>query len=288
MKIKKFRPFLMASLLVIAASGVAMAADVPVNPENEVYFGTTHAHSSWSIDAFGLGNQKSGPEDGYRFARGEAMTDMGGKKVQLKQPLDFFCMTDHSEMMGAAPMMLEKGSPIYNTPTAKLTQAGKSSEATLQIMAAVASGKPLPGFASPELSKSVWGKVVAHADKYYEPGKFTTFAAYEWTSMTGGANMHRNIIFRDTKFVPQVPFTAMDSDRPEDLWSAMETWRGFGSKVFAISHNGNASLGKMFSPLDSDGNFITKEYAERRMLNEPLYEAGQIKGVSMAHPQFSP
>lgn len=259
-----------------------------VYPEKEVFFGTTHAHSSWSIDAFGSGNQKNGPEDGYRFARGEAVSHMGGKKVQLKQPLDFFCMTDHSEMMGTAPMMLEKGSPVYDSPVAKLVRDGKSGEAFGMIGGAIGRGEALPGFDDPKLSASVWGKVVANADKYYEPGKFTTFAAYEWTSMPGACNMHRNLIFRDTKVVPQTPFTALDSDRPEDLWTAMETWRGFGATVFAISHNGNASAGRMFSQFDSDGNFMSKEYAERRMLNEPLYEAGQIKGVSMAHPQFSP
>ena len=84
------------------------------NTKKEVFFGTTHAHSSWSIDAFGLGNQKSGPEDGYRFARGEVVTHMGGEKVQLKLPLDFFMMTDHSAMMGTAQMMLEKGSALYS------------------------------------------------------------------------------------------------------------------------------------------------------------------------------
>lgn len=287
MKTNRLLRLLMVSPLVICTSGVVMAANVSVNPEREVYFGTTHGHSSWSIDAFGLGNQKSGPEDGYRFARGEAVSHMGGKKVRLKIPLDFFCMTDHSEMMGTAPMMTEEGSAVYDTPTAKLTRAGKSTEAFTQIAGAIAAGKALPGFGSPELSASVWQKVVDNAEKYYEPGEFTTFVAYEWTSMPGQANMHRNVIFRDTK-VPKVPFTALESTRPEDLWSAMETWRGFGATVMAISHNGNASIGKMFSPLDSDGNFITKEYSERRLANEPLHEAGQTKGVSMAHPQFSP
>ena len=257
------------------------------NPEKDVFFGTTHGHSSWSIDAFGLGNQNAGPEDGYRFARGEAVSHMGGPKVKLKQPLDFFMMTDHSEMMGTPPMLTLKGSPIYNSPVAKMVQEGKGSEAFGAIAASIVAGKALPGFGSPALSKSIWQKVVANAEKYNEPGKFTTFVAYEWTSLPGNANMHRNIIFRDTT-APEVPFTAFDSDRAEDLWSAMETWRGFGATVMAISHNGNASIGKMFSPLDSDGNFITKEYAERRLKNEPLHEAGQTKGVSMAHPQFSP
>lgn len=276
-------------LLTVALLGLAGPADaqVPSNPDKDVFFGTTHGHSSWSIDAFGLGNQKSGPEDGYRFARGEAVSHMGGPKAQLKLPLDFFMMTDHSEMMGTAPMMTEKGSPIYDTPAAKLVQQGKATEAFTMIAGAIIKGVALPGYGTPELSASVWKKVVDNAEKYNEPGKFTTFVAYEWTSLPGQANMHRNVIFRDTK-VPQVPFTALDSDKPEDLWTAMEKWRTQGMTMLAISHNGNASIGKMFAPWDSDGTFIDAAYARRRNLNEPLHEAGQTKGVSMAHPQFSP
>ena len=271
------------ALLLLAASAHA----VEPNPELDVYFGTTHGHSSWSIDAFALGNQKYGPEDGYRFARGEAVTHMGGPKVQLKQPLDFFMMTDHSEFMGAAPMFLEKGSAVYDTPLAKLVQDGKMTQAFTEIGDAMINGTKIPGLSDPKLAQSVWQKVVANAEKYNDPGKFTTFVAYEWTSLPGQANMHRNVIFRDTK-VPAVPFTALDSDKPEGLWTAMETWRGLGVTCFAISHNGNASLGKMFTLYDSEGTFIDAAYAKRRNLNEPLHEAGQTKGTSMAHPLFSP
>ena len=278
-----------SALELLAILGATAAYAAEPNPEN-VYFGTTHAHSSWSIDAFGLGNQNSGPEDGYRFARGEAVTHMGGPKVQLKQPLDFFMMTDHSEFMGAAPMFLVKGSMVYDTPIAKLVRDKKMTQAFTEIGDAMIKGTNLPGLsddANAKLSASVWQKVVANADKYNEPGKFTTFVAYEWTSLPGQANMHRNVIFRDTK-APKIPFTAIDSSRPEDLWTAMEAWRKQGMTMLAISHNGNASLGKMFALHDSDGTFIDAAYAKRRNLNEPLHEAGQTKGTSMAHPLFSP
>ncbi|MFC1578911.1 DUF3604 domain-containing protein [Pseudomonadota bacterium] len=283
-----FKMSLVLAGMLVGGSGFALAADkVSVNPEKDVFFGTTHGHSNWSIDAFGLGNQNAGPEDGYRFARGESVSHMGGAKTQLKQPLDFFMMSDHSEMMGTAPMLLEKGSALYDTPVAKMIQQGKGTEAFTAIAGSIISGKPLPGFADPKVAMPVWQKVVANAETYNDPGTFTTFVGYEWTSLPGAANMHRNVIFRDT-VVPELPFTAMDSDRPEDLWTAMEGWRKKGSTVMAISHNGNASIGKMFSPLDSDGNFMTAEYANRRLANEPLHEAGQVKGTSMAHPLFSP
>ncbi len=289
MKTSRFINLLLAVLLVLGTVGFAAAAP-KANPEKDVYFGTTHGHSSWSIDAFALGNQKYGPEDGYRFARGEAVTHMGGPKVQLKLPLDFYMMTDHSEFMGAAPMFLEKGSLVYDTPVAKLIREKKMADAFQMIAASIIGSKPLPGLgpkASKKLSESVWKKVQANAEKYNDPGKFTTFIAYEWTSLPGQANMHRNVIFRDAK-APEVPFTAIDSNVPEDLWSAMEKWRKQGMTMLAISHNGNASLGKMFALYDSKGTFIDAAYAKRRNLNEPLHEAGQTKGTSMAHPMFSP
>ena len=123
------------AITIAMALGSSALYAVESNPEKDVFFGTTHGHSNWSIDAFGLGNQKAGPEDGYRFARGEAVSHMGGAKAQLKQPLDFFMMTDHSEMMGTAPMLLEKGSALYDTPVAKMIQQGKATEAftTIQL-----------------------------------------------------------------------------------------------------------------------------------------------------------
>ncbi len=254
--------------------------------DDQVYFGTLHGHSSWSIDAYGLGNRR-GPEEAYRFARGEQADDTAGNPVQLKEPLDFFMLSDHAEMLGTAPLLTQKGSAVYDTPVAKLVQEGKATEAFTMISGAIISGKPLEGLGDEKVGKSIWQHYVEIANSYNDPGKFTTFVGYEWTSLPGGANMHRNVIFRDDK-VPAIPFTAMDSDKPEDLWSAMESWRDQGMTVFAMSHNGNASLGKMFAFTDSDGKFITKEYAARRNLNEPLHEAGQVKGVSMAHPQFSP
>ncbi len=268
--------------LVAAATATAQES----RSDDGVYFGTLHGHSSWSIDAYGLGN-RSGPDDAYLFARGEQVKDTTGNPVQLEQPLDFFMLTDHSEMLGTAPMLTQPGSPVYDTPVAELVQQGEATKAFTMISNAIIEGKPLEGLADPEVAKSIWALYVDYAQKYNDPGIFTTFIGYEWTSLPGGANMHRNLIFRDD-MVPEAPFTAMDSDRPEDLWTTMEAWRKQGISVFAMSHNGNASLGRMFSFLDSDGNYLTKEYAERRNLNEPLHEAGQVKGVSMAHPQFSP
>lgn len=282
------RCFIFSSILILAlamAAQTSLARDAD-RSRDELYFGTLHGHSSWSIDAFGLGN-RTGPDDAYRFARGDEVKDTAGNPVKLKLPLDFFMLSDHSEMMGTAPMMTEKGSPVYDTPVAKLVRKGEGGKAFTMIADAIISGKPLDGFGDPKVVESVWSRYVEIAHKYNDPGRFTTFVGYEWTSLPGGANMHRNVIFRDDK-VPDAPFSALDSDRPEDLWTAMEGWRKKGMTVFAMSHNANASLGKMFGFTDSNGDFMTKAWAERRNRNERLHEAGQVKGVSMAHPQFSP
>ena len=142
---------------------------------------------------------------------------------------------------------------------------------------------------SPEVAGGIWKQVIAIADKYYQPGKFTTFAAYEWTSTPDNRNMHRNIIFKDSKKVPEVPFSAIDSDHPEDLWNWMNTQRQAGNELLAISHNANLSDGIMFPlEVDSKGRPIDAAWAQERVNNEPLTEIHQLKGTSETHPMLSP
>lgn len=133
-------------------------------------------------------------------------------------------------------------------------------------------------------------EVVATADAHYEPGTFTTFPAYEWTSNPDQRNLHRVVVFQSSDGVPPLPFSALDSDRPEDLWTWMEKVRGDGATLLAVAHNGNASDGLMFAHEgnDSDGEPIGSAYSEARMRNEPLYEVNQIKGSSDTHPDLSP
>jgi len=69
MKSMKFNNAWIAAVVLAAClASTNVMAQVESSAERNVYFGTTHGHSSWSIDAFALGNQKYGPEDGYRFA----------------------------------------------------------------------------------------------------------------------------------------------------------------------------------------------------------------------------
>ena len=286
---KTFRP-LGLSLLVLGAATATALAEPEVNPERDCFFGDTHAHSMWSGDAFGLGNRLS-PDNAYLFARGDEAFHVtkDGKPIKLTVPLDFFMMTDHSEMMGLASQAMDKTSPVYNTDLGKLLRAGtpEAGAKALFLMQNASSTGTLPEGYSLSTFKTVWEQVVANAEKYNEPGKFTTFVAYEWTSMPRGDNLHRNVIFRGTK-VPAVPFTAMDSVVPEHLWSFLEDQRAKGNDNLAISHNGNLSGGRMFRLVDSYGAPIDADYAKRRNENEPLHEAMQLKGTSMTHPNFSP
>jgi hypothetical protein len=256
--------------------------------ERNVYFGDTHAHSELSGDAYGFGNRLP-PENAYRLARGEEVDHVGGYKVKLKAPLDFFMMTDHSEMIGIASLATSKGSAFYKTKLAgylRSTNKADQAKFLFAMQAAAGSGVNPEGYTSGTM-ETVWKRIQANAETFNEPGKFTTFIAYEWTSMPQGDNLHRNVIFRGTK-VADLPFSAMDSTKPEHLWSYLEEWRAKGADNLAISHNGNLSGGRMFQLVDSWGAPLDAAYAARRNLNEPLHEAMQLKGTSMTHPSFSP
>jgi hypothetical protein len=153
----------------------------------------------------------------------------------------------------------------------------------------MAKGHPIEEFSDPKVVAPVWKRVVDIADKYYEPGKFTTFAAYEWTSTTDAKNLHRNIFFRDSKKVPEEPFAPSDSVDPRDLWKWMDTQRAAGNEVLAVSHNGNLSNGVMFpTEADHTGRPIDRAWAEARLRNEPLTEIKQVKGQSETTPGLSP
>jgi hypothetical protein len=272
-----------AGLLLFATSAHAQSS-----VERHAYFGDTHAHSELSGDAYGFGNRLP-PENAYRLARGEEVDHVGGYKVKLKAPLDFFMMTDHAEMIGIANLATDKSSAFSKTELAKwLTSKNKADQAKfLYAMQAAAGSGVLPKGYTSNAIKTVWELIQTNAETFNDPGKFTTFIAYEWTSMPQGDNLHRNVIFRGTK-VADLPFSAMDSAKPEHLWSYLEQWRKKGADNLAISHNGNLSGGRMFELVDSWGAPLDAAYAKRRNENEPLHEAMQLKGTSMTHPRFSP
>ena len=286
-------PFhLAATVLVLLASAAATAASPETNPDREAYFGETHIHTSWSFDAFIFGTNMTGPEEAYKFALGQTVKHPGGYDVKITRPLDFMAVTDHSEYAGTVRLANQPGSEISKLPIAeKLKVRDKTDIQKIYFLLAttIAQGDPIKELVAPAVAGSVWNEVVRIADKYYQPGKFTTFAAYEWSSAPDNRNLHRNIIFKDTRKVPQVPYTSLDSSHPEDLWEWMDSQRKAGNELLAISHNANLSDGIMFPlEVDSKNRPIDAAWAQERVNNEPLTEIHQLKGSSETHPILSP
>ena len=264
------------------------------NPERNAYFGETHVHTSWSLDAFAIGNMTTTPGDAYKYFKGEPIKHPLGFDVKIDTPLDWAGVTDHSEYAGVVNMANEPGSAVSKIPeAAPLVLKAKTKEemerVALYAINTLASGPPVPSLMSPEIAGTVWKKNVEFAEQANVPGKFTAFCSYEWTSMPDNMNLHRNIFFKDCAKVPVQPFSALDSKHPVDLWNWMDGQRKAGNELLAISHNANLSDGRMFpTEVDTKGRPIDAVYAASRVRNEPLIEIKQLKGTSETHPLLSP
>jgi len=262
---------------------------------NQVFYGDTHLHTSYSTDA-GMVGCTLGPEDAYRFAMGETVISSTGVPARLNRPLDFLVVSDHAENLGLSPAIAESNPKLLANKWGKmehdLVKSGQEGgiKAYDNWMATTAKQEdPLKDM--PELMAEMWGKEIDAAEKYNSPGRFTAFIGYEWTSMPNGNNLHRNIIFRDggDKARQVVPFSQYDSFDAEDLWKWMDAYeKKTGGKLLAIPHNGNLSSGLMFDDVTYTGKPLTKEYALRRQQREPLYEITQMKGDGESHPLLSP
>lgn len=260
------------------------------NGMDRPYFGDTHMHSSWSSDA-GMAGATLGPEVAYRVARGEEVTSHLGWKLKLVRPLDFIVLADHAENLGLSDF-IERSDPLLlaNEQGKKwhdMVKAGDGYEAFMEWLRA--DNNDLIN--EPAMLEAVWSKVVANADKYYEPGVFTTFHGFEWTSHPGGNNLHRVVIFRDgqDRTIQTLPYSQYNSVDPEDLWDYMSSYEDkTGGQVLAIPHNGNLSNGLMFDVETYSGGPLTEEYAKQRIKFEPLAEVTQQKGDAEAHPFLSP
>jgi hypothetical protein len=261
-------------------------------PRN-LYWGDTHVHSSWSVDAGNTGNLRIGPDHVFRFARGEEVEAHNGMKLRLRRPLDFVLLSDHAEYLGVMPR-LDAGDEL-----ARRTEAGerwyqyrKNGELLKLFGEFAASMLSLEDAIGNEaLEDAVWQDVVANAERYNQPGRFTAFIGYEWTSSSNGNNLHRNVIFRDGADRTQNhrPFSSLDSADPEDLWRALDRYQQrTGGRVMAIPHNSNLSGGLMFTNETFSGEPFTPAYAKTRAYWEPMVEVTQYKGDSETHPILSP
>jgi hypothetical protein len=258
-----------------------------------VFWGDTHLHTSYSTDAGMIGN-RLGPEEAYRFARGETIVSSTGVRARLQRPLDFLVVADHAENLGLAPMIAEKNPDLlkldFGKKIAQLVNDGKYGDAYALWGDGMSTRKdPLMG--EEALMRTAWERLTSVAEAFNEPGGFTALIGYEWTSSPGGNNLHRNVIFRDDKEKADqaMPMSNYDSQDPEDLWKWMAAYEAqTGGRVLAIPHNGNLSNGLMFSDVTFSGKKLSREYAEKRTRWEPVYEVTQMKGDGEAHPLLSP
>jgi Protein of unknown function (DUF3604) len=262
-------------------------------------FGDTHLHTSYSMDAGAFGARLT-PRDAYRFARGEQLVSNTGQPVKLSRPLDFLVVADHSDGFGFFPQLMSGDPALLGDPQGRKwydqIRGGQGAEAAIDIIQSFGRGQmpkafPLPGTTA---YRNAWQETIKAAEAYNEPGRFTAFIGYEWTSNTGGNNLHRNVIFRGNGNQAALvePFTTLPplgSDNPVDLWKWMAAAeQKTGSELLAIAHNGNLSNGRMFPMVEAFGKKIDNEYAQTRAKWERLYEVTQTKGTGEAHPYLSP
>ena len=256
------------------------------NPRRNLYWGDLHIHTSYSTDAWTNGVRAT-VDDAYTFARGGEIEHAAGYGIRLRRPLDFAAVTDHSEYLGVLratdPDMPLKSRGLRE----RLLEDGRLANSLLLARTMIGfdlDDAIVPGWE--EISRAAWRDIVAAAERYNDPGRFTAFVGYEWSSMPEARNLHRNVIYRGAE-VPDIPFSSVDSEDPRDLWRALEKQRAQGIAVFAVPHNGNVSDGRMYDDVMFDGGDMDADYAERRMANEPISEIFQVKGSSETHPLLS-
>ena len=263
----------------------------------QVYWGDTHLHTSNSLDARALG-ATLGPEEAFRFARGDEVTSATRLRVKLSRPLDWLVVADHSDAMGAMNEIIAGNPMLLKDPQVRkwhqmILEGGESAyEATMDVIATFSQGKTPEVLKDTEFIGSIWEAYLETADEFNDPGTFTAMIGYEWTSTENGNNLHRNVLYRDDSSVARrmLPFTAAESFNPEDLWRWMDRYEAeTGGRVLAIAHNGNLSNGLMFPEINPEtGEPLTRAYVEARNLWEPLYEVTQMKGDGETHPLLSP
>ncbi|MEE8525519.1 MAG: DUF3604 domain-containing protein, partial [Thermoanaerobaculia bacterium] len=264
------------------------------NIPDRVFFGDTHHHTSNSPDA-GLVGNTLGPDMAYRFARGEEVTSSTGLRVKLNRPLDFLVVSDHAEYLGL-PVMLRSGDPALRADATgkrwlEMYNAGGDEAYNLfvELVGSATQRKQL--IKTESVTRSVWERFTATAEEFNDPGTFTAFIGFEWSSLPDARNLHRVVMLRDgaDRANQVLPYSLFDSEDPEDLWKYLAGYEEkTGGQILAMPHNGNWSNGIMFDGKTLAGEPIDRAYAEARIRWEPVYEVTQIKGDGEAHPFLSP
>ncbi len=275
----------------VLSFAVPLSGIFAAEPATNAYFGAVHIHTSYSFDAYTNGTLTS-PAHAYQWAQGKAIPGGGGgPDLQIRQPLDFYAVSDHAEWLGVFKLMEDPGNPLSKHPLAPdITSADQNTrmQTYAKVLRDFSMGKPDPSLNDPAINKTVWADIVKTADDYYLPGEFTTFPAFEWSANPDMRNLHRVVLFQSSANVPATVLSSVESTDPEHLWAWMGEQRDRGATLLAIPHNGNASDGLMFSLQTQDGKPLSEAYISTRAANEPLYEITQIKGTSETNPALSP
>ncbi len=260
------------------------------NPLRDAYYGETHMHTSFSLDAY-IGGARLDHDGAYRYAKGETVTVNGEEKTR-RRPLDFVSVTDHAEYIGEMYSTMVESAPGHDQDQLEqlrnMTDLEERQKWFLQYVVENNRGdnpSHPPFFAGAETTRSAWKVMIEAAEAHNNPGVFTALIGFEWSAAPKGGNLHRNVIYRDAQ-VPDLPMSSYELRREDELWAWMAEQESLGSKALAIPHNSNASKQMMFPDVDAAGDPIDLEYAQIRQHFEPLIEMMQIKGNSEVHRKF--
>ncbi len=281
----------------IVGAACATCAGLAAAQETNLYWGDTHLHTNYSPDAYSLLTTTADPDTSYRFAKGlPVIADLSRSRVRIETPLDFLVVTDHAEFMGVIPE-IDAGNPLLletelGARYKAMLDEGRGAAVFFEIVG-LANNDPsaLAPLNSEVVRRSVWESIVDDAERHNEPGNFTAFVGWEWSSLPGGRNLHRIVFTPDgkDKAMAYLPFSLLDSEKPRDLWNWLaDTSRRVGTDFVAVGHNMNLSQGTMFPLQDEYGNDVNAEYARLRARWEPVDEVTQYKGDSETHPLLSP
>ncbi len=275
-------------------------------PLRRPLFGDLHVHTRYSLDASTQGTRTT-PQQAYAFARGARIgiqpwddANTPGRTIQLRRPLDFSAVTDHSELFGETRICNTPGMPGHESLMCRIyrgwprlafflmnsrrTPFGfcRSGEAG---STARDSGNARPGGDNDwntcgDADVLTWADLRAAAEAAYDRTSactFTSFVGYEWTGYT-----HRNVIFRNAEVPPIAPSSA-EFPHETTLWDELDQQcreRLASCDFIVIPHNSNVSKSTTFQTVRPDGRAFTTADAQRRVRNEPLVEIMQHKGSS--------